>query len=194
MSPGRTRTISPGTSSRAGMTCQFESRRTRALTCNRRRNVSTTPAARRSCAKLNMALTTRSALTTAKSEYFRKNQRQHHDQFEHPRRQAPELREKCEDRMPFLHGHFIVAVRLLTGGRLRARKPRLGVHMERREGVGYGRGRDVRCLDVCHWLHAREFDAGIRFGRLQDDRPSRPRCGYTHLYLRLSSFSSTPKM
>ena len=70
MSPGRTRTMSPGTSSRAGMTCQLESRRTRALTCNRRRSASTTPAARRSCMKLNTALITSSALTTTRSEYF----------------------------------------------------------------------------------------------------------------------------
>src|ERR1039458_8304278 len=40
MSPGRTRTMSPGTNSRAGTTCQLESRRTRALTCNRFRRVS----------------------------------------------------------------------------------------------------------------------------------------------------------
>ena len=71
MSPGRTRTMSPGTSSRAGMTCQPESRRTRALTCNRRRSVSTTPAARCSCIKLNTALTTSIGPTTARSEYLR---------------------------------------------------------------------------------------------------------------------------
>jgi hypothetical protein len=34
------------------MTCQLESRRTRALTCNRFRSAATTPAARLSCMKL----------------------------------------------------------------------------------------------------------------------------------------------
>ena len=70
MSPGRMRTMSPGTNSRAGMTCQLAFRSTLALTCNLRRNVSTTPAARCSCIKLNTALTTSSAPTTTRSEYF----------------------------------------------------------------------------------------------------------------------------
>ena len=45
-------------------------RRRWASGCKRRRSVSTTPAARCSCTKLNTALTTSSALTTARSEYF----------------------------------------------------------------------------------------------------------------------------
>ena len=69
-SPGRTRTTSPGTSSREGMTCQLDSRSTRARTCRRLRSSSTTPSARCSCVKLRTALITRSALTTARSEVF----------------------------------------------------------------------------------------------------------------------------
>ena len=156
MSPGRTRTMSPGTSSRAGMTCQLESRRTRALTCNRRRNVSTTPAARRSCAKLNTALTTRSALTTARSEYFPSTADRTMISSSIHADRPQNFAEKCEDRVPLLHGHFIVAVLLPTDVHLRAREPCLGVHMERRERVGNGRGCDVRCLGGSCWRRARD--------------------------------------
>ena len=146
MSPGRTRTMSPGTSSRAGTTCQSQSRRTRALTCKRRRSVSTTPAARCSCAKLRTALTTRSAPTTARSEYFPSNSRQDHDQFEHPRRQAPEFSEECEDRMPFCTATSLEPCCLPPGLDLRMREACLGARREGGEGVGNGRGCDVRRL------------------------------------------------
>src|SRR5208283_3568759 len=49
---------------------QVDSRRTRALTCSRRRSASTTPAARCSCTKLTPALITRSVPTTMRSVYF----------------------------------------------------------------------------------------------------------------------------
>jgi hypothetical protein len=65
---------------------------------------------------------------------------EHHDQLEHPRRQAPEFSEEREDRMPFLFGHLVVAVLLDTGCGVRASEARLGVHAERREGVGNRQG------------------------------------------------------
>ena len=48
--------------------------------------------------------------------------------------------------MPFLFGHFVVAVLLPAGVHLRAREPCLGVHVERRERVGNRRGCDVGSL------------------------------------------------
>ena len=158
MSPGRTRTMSPGTSSRAGMTCQFE------FAPHARADLQSSPQRFDNAGGAALLRETQNGIDDQERTHHREigkfpqNQRQHHNHFEHPRRQAPELREKCADWMPFLHGHFIVAVRLLTRGRLCARKPGLGVHIERREGVGYRGGRDVRCLNVCHWLSR----AGVR--------------------------------
>ena len=40
------------------------------------------------------------------------HERQNHDQFEHPCRQAPEFPEELEDRVFFLLGHLVVAVLL----------------------------------------------------------------------------------
>ena len=87
---------------------------------------------------------------------FPEHGRQDHDQLEHPRRQAPELAEKHEDRVPFLFGHFVVAVLLPAGVHLRVREPGLGVHVERRERVGNRRGCDVRGLGGCwhRWSRA----------------------------------------
>ena len=125
---------------------------------------------------------------------FPQDQRQHHNQFEHPRRQAPELREKCADRMAFLHGHFVVALRLLTGGGLGAGKPGFRVHMQRREGVGYGRGCDVRRLR--HLSPASR--AGVRrrnpFWSTASDHPSPPPIRLYAPVCAIAEFPSTLKI
>ena len=69
--------------------------------------------------------------------------------FKHPRRDSPEFPEEFEDRMPFLFGHFVVAVLLTADVHLRVRQPAVGVDMERRERVGNRRGGDVRGRGVC---------------------------------------------
>ena len=50
---------------------------------------------------------------------------QNHDQLEHPRRDSPEFPEELEDRVPFLLGHFVVAVLLPADVHLRASPCRL---------------------------------------------------------------------
>ncbi len=102
----------PGDQFPGGMTCRLESCRTRALTCNRFGRASTTPAARRSYMKLNTALITRRAPTTARSEYFLStddntmiNSSIH---AEIPQIFRKHLGTGC----PFYLGHFVVAVLL----------------------------------------------------------------------------------
>ena len=187
MSPERTRTISPGTSSRAGMSCQFESRRTRALTCNRRRKRFDNAGGAALLREAQDGIDDQERAHHREIGIFPQDQRQRHDQLEHPRRQAPELREKCADRVAFLHGYFVVALRLLTGGGLGAGKPGFRVHTERREGVGYGGGCDVRCHDTCCRRHARGLDDGIRFGRLQVTILRRP----NPVYARTSAIAAS---
>ncbi len=56
--------------------------------------------------------------------------RQHHDEFEHPCRQAPELRKKSEDRMLLGFGDFVVAMLLTSCIYFDAAKPGVGIDAE----------------------------------------------------------------
>src|SRR5579872_4857690 len=72
--------------------------------------------------------------------------RKHHDEFEHPRRQAPELGKEPEDRMLLLLGHFVVAVRLPAEVHLNPGETCVVVYPECFECVGNRRGCDIRNL------------------------------------------------
>ena len=62
---------------------------------------------------------------------FPEHRRQHHDQLEHPRRQAPELAEKREDWVPSCFGYFVVAVLLPAKLHLRSHEPGVWADVER---------------------------------------------------------------
>ena len=164
------RTMSPGTSSRPGVTRQpthagrVRRPAERAAAFRRRRQ----PALLR---KARQASTTNSAVTTARSE-LTEDSRQDHDQLEHPRRQPPEFRQELEDRMPLLHSHFIEAVLLAADVHLRTRKSRLRIYLQRRERIGDRFGCYVGHLGS-YWRHARSLLFGIDRGRVHRDHPPR---------------------
>ena len=80
---------------------------------------------------------------------FPEHRRQHHDQFEHPRRDSPKFPEEFNDGVTFCFGYFVVAVFLPAGVHLRLRESGIRVDMERRERVGNRRGGNIGGLGVC---------------------------------------------
>ena len=89
--------------------------------------------------------------------------RQNHDQFEHPRRDAPEFPKELENRVAFFYSHFVIAVLLPADVHLGVCKPGVGVDVECRERVGNGRGVDVRRFAAC-WLRERRLRFGFTWG------------------------------
>ena len=151
--------MSPGTSSRAGMTCQLESRRTRALTCKRLPQRLNDAGGAVLLHKAQHGVDNQQRADHGEIGVIPEHGRQHHDQFEHPRRNSPEFSEEFEDRMLLFFGHLVVAVLLAANVHLRAREPGVRVHMERRERVGNRRGGDVRGFGGCRLRGHR-----LRFG------------------------------
>ena len=94
--------------------------------------------------KLSTALTTSSAPTTARSEYFPSTADRTMISSSIHADMPQNLPKELEDRVALFFGHFVVAVLLPAGVHLRVREPGLGVDMERRERVGNRRGGDVR--------------------------------------------------
>ncbi len=158
-SPTRILTMSPGRSSREGITPHFESRRTRAPTCRRLLSASTTPAARCACVKLITALITRRAETTARSEYFRSTAEStmmsSSIQADTPQNSLRNLRRGM---LP-LGRHLVVPVLPAQALDVRPREPGVRVRMERGKRV-----RDRHAADV----------GGLRGPR------GRRRCGGSH--------------
>ena len=140
MSPGRTRTMSPGTRSRAAITCQLASRstpRTDPHPAPQRLDDARCPALLRSAYH---GVDNKQCAHHGEIREFLLYNREHHDQLEHPRRQAPKFCEELEDQVSFLFGHLVIAVLLQTDGGVGASETCLEVHVQRREGVGNRQG------------------------------------------------------
>ncbi len=94
MSPGRTRTMSPGTSSRAGMTCHFR------IAPDAGADLQPFPQCLNDTGRSLLLHEAQHRIDNQQRAHHREirefleHRRQHHDQFEHPRRNAPEFLEE----------------------------------------------------------------------------------------------------